>query len=553
MAMRIHRAAETLMGEADRARAEGLEQEARDLLADAARAETTAFLETPVDKVRTRGILAVSAVSLFHQANMTIEAERTATMMLAHEGLSEDTRSELLAVLQNIEIDGLQKRPVQDVLPQRLERPRTFLAAEYYPRDTVTHLFRPPPDVPVPVLHHNLIVGAAGSGKTILLRYMAATHAGAAIELDLCHVLAPVGWRLRSPAHFDAMNEPERLQVVDRTVALLSLAVAIRALDAGLQPPASALAPCLPRGALPRRGSLDRTELRTLMRHVSELHESAFEALNTTPSFERFVGSLADLAADRGQPLLLLFDRAEGITGPSIYPITRLFRDASCRVVVAMRPSVFTGGVQDDVPPLAGYDFDLWQLGASPGSHRWRGFVDDVLDANLGPDWRKLPSDAVALLHILSRDSLRTALELATAAMSDVKHAWPNLIAMAHRLRERDLMVTQSLFAETHLDYRRLLGRVQNDAFGNGRRVTGPLVIRPTLDIESSTAVRSLFDGGLRISALCTPQGRAWIPAGSPQSAEIPPLYLWSQRASFSEWHARSPTTVEFHAADLVA
>lgn len=83
MSTNAHRRSELLMARPDSAQVVGRLDEARALYREAAVLETEAFKRIPLERPRTRGILGVSAVSLFRLAGDPAEAIRHVRRYLA--------------------------------------------------------------------------------------------------------------------------------------------------------------------------------------------------------------------------------------------------------------------------------------------------------------------------------------------------------------------------------------------------------------------------------------------------------------------------------------
>jgi len=117
MAMQTHRHAEELMAQADVALARGEPGEAQSLLLAAAQAEAEAFLQAPEERVQTRGILAVSAVSLFRRAKVLEAAERHAHLFLAHEGVPDGARASLQQALYELRAEQIERSKGRTLTP----------------------------------------------------------------------------------------------------------------------------------------------------------------------------------------------------------------------------------------------------------------------------------------------------------------------------------------------------------------------------------------------------------------------------------------------------
>jgi lysine 2,3-aminomutase len=124
MAMQSHRLAEELMAQADLALMRGKPQVAETLLATAAQAEASACLAAPVEKARTRGILAVSAVELFKRAGLREEAQRCAELLLAQAGLPKSARVHL----QELVASPVEPRTLPATDPRRVMAASTLAA-----------------------------------------------------------------------------------------------------------------------------------------------------------------------------------------------------------------------------------------------------------------------------------------------------------------------------------------------------------------------------------------------------------------------------------------
>jgi hypothetical protein len=83
MSLDLHRQAEAHMAEADRLHTLGQEADAAAAYGNAAELEAAAFRRIPSERVRTRGIIAISAISLYRQAGQPEAAVR-----IAHEALA---------------------------------------------------------------------------------------------------------------------------------------------------------------------------------------------------------------------------------------------------------------------------------------------------------------------------------------------------------------------------------------------------------------------------------------------------------------------------------
>lgn len=101
MSVDAHRQAESLMAEADRLAAAGEEDDAAQRYREAAALEGQAFRHIPPTRPRTRGIIAVSAVSLYRRAGTLGEAIRHAHRYLVDPSLPDFAQEQLQAILDD--------------------------------------------------------------------------------------------------------------------------------------------------------------------------------------------------------------------------------------------------------------------------------------------------------------------------------------------------------------------------------------------------------------------------------------------------------------------
>ena len=120
-------------------------------------------------------------------------------------------------------------------------------------------------------------------------------------------------------------------------------------------------------------------------------------------------------AAQQNQgPLLLLLDKGDMVLAPSLVPAMELLdQSRDFTALLAMRPghasqllaNAGSGGV-------AGDHYHVVHLGVSPRSVEWSTFMMEAIRAQLGNRVHEVSFDSRAWMTAISRDSLKTALEL---------------------------------------------------------------------------------------------------------------------------------------------
>jgi hypothetical protein len=108
----LHRRAEALASEAGLAANTGRTEDAGRLFSAAADLEFRALAELPPDRVRTRSVLAVSAVSLLYKAGRLDEAEMACFRILGSGELNSWGQAELRRLLAGVGGSGVADTPV---------------------------------------------------------------------------------------------------------------------------------------------------------------------------------------------------------------------------------------------------------------------------------------------------------------------------------------------------------------------------------------------------------------------------------------------------------
>jgi hypothetical protein len=121
MALDLHRQAELLMGQADPLRLLGRKAEAQRLYEGASAAEEAAFDAIPPDRVRTRGIIAVSAVVLSQRAGALDHAIRLGHRYLSREDLPAAAMTEIELLVDDLTTERMVRDTARVVGSDRLE------------------------------------------------------------------------------------------------------------------------------------------------------------------------------------------------------------------------------------------------------------------------------------------------------------------------------------------------------------------------------------------------------------------------------------------------
>jgi hypothetical protein len=109
MSLDVHGQAELLIAKADRLMEQGRNSEAAAAYQAAASEEAKAFDLIPLERSRTRGIVAVSSVALYRKAGMLEKAIRQAYALLAREDLADFARLDLEEMLDEMRAERKSK------------------------------------------------------------------------------------------------------------------------------------------------------------------------------------------------------------------------------------------------------------------------------------------------------------------------------------------------------------------------------------------------------------------------------------------------------------
>jgi hypothetical protein len=113
----VHRHAELLMGRADQASVEGRPEDAARLRCEAAELEAQVFDMVPLDRPRTRGVIAVSSVALYRKGKALDQAIRQAEIFLKPGNLPEFARLNLEEMIEEMRAELEAEAAVEQRLP----------------------------------------------------------------------------------------------------------------------------------------------------------------------------------------------------------------------------------------------------------------------------------------------------------------------------------------------------------------------------------------------------------------------------------------------------
>ena len=400
--------------------------------------------------------------------------------------------------------------------------------AEKASTEQVRANYRTPPGTQREFGRGTLVVGRRGVGKTLLLRYHRHTFDGLALYGDLFKILTAIASDTGAGGlTFDISSDLEPL-IVSKTNALLAYWIMEGAYDSGANLSWDALQRVLPaslRSTVPT-GSDVKTELDGLYARLFRAPLDDFTNDESSRGLDALIGSLSEMANGR---LLLLLDRAELVPSPCITSVFRLMdQSAPCTTVIASRPGILGQAFTNTAyRPAPGDHFNLWHLGSHPYSEDWQDFVAECLAVWTPNFVESMQRDHLAWVITMSRDSLRTALELTYNSIDQSGAITVEATAAQLEVVQRMLLqAAEGELADVHSDLAFFLADVRRRT-----RRASPVLLkirdgRQQL-FHERTALDRMIDIALRVGLFAMPHGEAWHPFVQPHELEIPAIYLW--------------------------
>ncbi len=444
--------------------------------------------------------------------------------------------------------------------PQTSDRaspPWIDLDGEKIADERVTEIFRQPPGAPPKFLRSSLIVGCRGVGKTTLLRYHKEIHDGIAVHISLATVFSALTKQTGfGPLAFD-IPQPLEVQIAGKAISLLALSFSARLVDKGVTIKTQELFDCLPQNVFSKPDVVTNEWLESAKKLANVTAVEEFEAVSDPQALYTFVENLgASVQRISNGPLLLLLDRADMVQTPALGPVFQLLDQSSHYIaLVAMRPGMAGQAITNaDDSLVAGDSYALVHLGTYPRSREWVDFVEKAIRAQVGSKFSLIPEAIRDSIISLSRDSLRTALELVARYLSkDNSAARSELLTAMEDLRENYLAAAQKTLQRHHPNFRTLVSDLRAEAVRGGGRIDGPIVLTinskpPENLFHRHTHLSQFIDLALRGGSLCMPAGELWQPGLRPTQVEIPPILIWQRGDPM--WTARANKPIELHRAE---
>jgi hypothetical protein len=409
--------------------------------------------------------------------------------------------------------------------------------AESAASEKLRKAYRAPPGIHFPPGRATLLIGSRGSGKTTLLRNLRHTYDGVAIYGDLGRKIL-IGVSQDSGAAGLTMEPmgPEiegRLQ--DKSLCLLAFWVADQCKHRGISTSTKLLQQMLPDSI--KDSVASGRGLITWMRQ--HLHSSDLSVYRRVPQLQPFLDYLYDtkdrVFHETGKQLLFLLDRAEEIPYPSLSPVlTMLDQSHPFITVVACRPGVLGTDPYPSTPlPSPGDHYDVRHLGAAPYSAEWEEYRREVLNAWIPNVLNSVPKAHQKLLLQISRDSLRSALELLYNSVEGDKFSE---VRSFQALGDLQAMLMNAAQGQLRRLNDRLSGLIDEVRKAPGfflptllslKQESQPLLLRSNSSFPESSRIERLVRLGLRVGLFATENGVSWHPYITLDTVELQPLLLW--------------------------
>lgn len=424
--------------------------------------------------------------------------------------------------------------------------------AERIPDSLIPSIFRIPPLIPERFERSALIIGARGSGKTLLFRHLLHKHDGIALHVTLSEDLSPIGHQTgEGPLSYESA-EAFRSSVPGMTTALLATSVVRGVLEKGFTGVDAVLVEfvaCIPPILRPEVQTLDRASLEKIHAALITLDIGQFKGIYEARPLNRLMKHLGSLMEERGNSLLLLFDKPDQVSPSSLVPVFELLdQSGPFTALIATRPGQ-TGRQLESLSTrlVPGDHYDLCVLGAFPRSEEWFAFVQEALAAQIDRDpsrqiaFRALDPSKLNWILAVARDSIRTALELVDAllpqdGLDDIR------LRRAVLDRRQDILQAVHRSTTEVADSQGLFREIRSKVSDLAGAQPGALAVPALLQIDSSAGsdffrdeggVNRFVDTSLRYGAFSMPEGESWSPGSRTNRLEISPIVLWKKDAPF--------------------
>jgi hypothetical protein len=410
--------------------------------------------------------------------------------------------------------------------------------AEKIPSEQLARNFRLPPNIGEVPGRSTLLVGMRGCGKTMLLRTMRHTYPGVAVYGDLGRKIlnalsADTGG---AGLTFDTVTPTVDGLVQDKATCLLACWLAEQCQHQDIMPSFQMLRRILPE-LIRRNAPKDDTLLEWLQDNIYTSDLTSYRPSSDMSAFYDFAYDLATKAQSaRGNPLLLLLDRAEEIPYPALVPVLALLDQCHpFLAMVACRPGIL--GPNPEVHPtlpVPGDHFDIKHIGYNPYTPDWRAFQDAVLNAWVPKALASTPSDFLDLSLKITRDGLRSTLDIIYKSIDEDgmfnKTKWLDAIMNSQTVL---MQAVQGQLRRHNSDIPHLLGNIRRAKdfslpvllqFSANRQTT---LTRDFARFSDRSKEDQLVRLGLRSGLFATRQGVTWHPYMSLDSVELQPIYIW--------------------------
>lgn len=417
------------------------------------------------------------------------------------------------------------------------------LDAEQVSTDDLKDAFLQPPGIGAfPPGRSTLLVGARGSGKTMLLRTARHHDDYVAIYGDLRKILNGVSADTGvGGLSFNEIAPSEEGYLHDKTAGLLMLWLAQESKKRDVAFSREQIVKVLPPGVRSQIPNDDQT-IEWLDENLPTITPGMFRRAPNLDILYDLIDEFAERVRNKcGKNLLLLLDRAEEVPFPCLVPVLRLLdQNHSFRVVIACRPGILgsTPAVHPSLP-RAGDHYDVRHLGYAPYSKEWRKFQVDVLRVWIPKSLEAIPHDALETLLKICRDSMRCALELVYNSIEDDgRYSESRSRAAVENLKTMLFGAVQGSLRKLNDDIGGILKAIRQSP---GYKLPVLLEI-PSADtskheqlhlldnansFHASTRTEQFVRLALRTWLLSVPDGTHWSPFVRLDALELNPIFLW--------------------------
>jgi hypothetical protein len=414
-----------------------------------------------------------------------------------------------------------------------------WLDGEKIPEGSIKEIFRNPPDVQTVIYRNALVIGSRGGGKTTYFRYLKHNHeekGGIALHFSLGTLLGPITREIGMGVFTLDLPKENQNNILGKSISVIAVGVAERLIRRGINLDSEIVRNCIPDVIKIPTSKLNYEIIKSIEREVIRTEVALFEEIFKLQPLYEFVSSIANYVSNGKSHLLLLLDRADMVNFNLLYPIFNILDQSGNYVaLVATRPCS-VGNLFSLTNIVAGDHYDVIHIGTNPRSESWEKFVEEAIVAQpqFKNHFNKIPEDIKEHIIALSRESIRTALDLSFRYLI-TNNSELNFKKAVTDVKENLMSATVKTLDKYHSNFSGLINELRKDALTDNT-IKGPVILKikekgkEDLFDEPDGRTKKFVEEALRNDAFCPPCNVRWEPGIFMPEVEIAPLLIWNEK-----------------------